>query len=183
MRVFAGLPMPAAAITKIEAVLTVLKKQYKYLNFVKPEGLHLTMLFFGELAESEVHKIVQLMENPALKIEKIKTRLSRLSQFPPKGNPRVIFVDLEGGTELITAYQKKYANLITASGIPFNKDDKPFVPHVTIARNKREQLQPGFISTFAPLNFDFEIDRLILFQSRLSAAGADYLPLKTIMFK
>jgi len=182
MRVFAGLPLPEVAVKKAAVLLESMQRDYRRLNWVKQVNLHITMLFFGELSTADVDKIIRCMDQPDLKIPRIKVGFNAIGQFPARGNPRVIFIDLKGETDHISSCQQLYAQKIWASGIKPG-DDKPFVPHLTIARNKQEQIKPGYLAGVQVPILDFEFDKLVLYKSVLSAAGADYIPLKTIMFQ
>ncbi|MBN2534320.1 MAG: RNA 2',3'-cyclic phosphodiesterase [Spirochaetales bacterium] len=182
MRVFAGLPVPEQMTGKIRQVCDYLKEKYRGLNVVKSEGLHVTLYFFGELPEHSVHELIHLMDDRSLIQKKIEASFHGFGQFPPRGNPRVLYVHIEKGKELITAYYEKYVHLIRPHGFGA-PPDKEFVPHITIARNKRERLPRDFPASLPfVLNDFFTINRCVLYQSVLTPAGAEYKALKTIMF-
>lgn len=183
MRIFAGLPIPGEMIEKVRQVCEYLKEKYRGLKVVKSEGLHVTLYFFGELPKHKVDELVHLMDNKSLIQKKIDASFSGFGQFPPRGNPRVLFVRIEQGKEEITSYHKNYVKLIRPHGIGNPPEKKEFVPHITIARNKRERLPRDFIGSIPfTLEESFTIDRCILYQSILTPAGAEYEALKTIMF-
>jgi RNA 2',3'-cyclic 3'-phosphodiesterase len=182
MRIFAGLPIPAEMIVKVSRVCHFLKETYKGLNVVKFENLHVTLHFFGELNKHTVDDLVQLMDDPSLQQKKIDISLSGFSQFPPRGNPRVIYIDIEKGKKEITAYYKRFINLMTKNGFDI-QETKKFIPHITIARNKRVRL-PGDYRSSIPITLDDSctIDRCVLFQSTLTPGGAEYSSVKTTIF-
>jgi 2'-5' RNA ligase len=186
MRIFAGLPIPGEMIEKVRQVCGYLKETYRGLNVVKAEGLHITMHFFGEMPKHAVDDLIQLMDDQSLKRTKIGASFNGFGQFPPRGNPRVLFVHIEQGKEEIASYQENYAKLIRSHGFGNPEDKKPdkkFVPHITIARNKRERLPRDFCGSIPfTLTDSYPIDRCILYQSILTSTGAEYEALKTIIF-
>lgn len=192
MRIFTGLPIPGEMIEKVGYVCEYLKKTYRGLNVIKSEGLHVTLYFFGEMPKHTVNELIHLMDDQSLKQKKIDASFNGFGQFPPRGNPRVLFVAIEQGKEEITAFYKRYSKLIRSHGFgnPADKNksgkrsgDKRFVPHITVARNKRERLPRDFLESLPfILNDLFTIDRCILYKSTLTSAGAEYEALKTIMF-
>lgn len=182
MRVFAALPLPPPICIKLKESAEGLKAQYPALKIVRNEGIHITLFFFGEIQETAVNSLKTVMDNPALKYSKIRVSLESWGQFPPRGNPRVIYIDIKEGKEKIFNFFQTYRKLIAENSWPVKREEKPFVPHITIARNKRERIDPQFIKQLKLPELSFFIDRFILFQSILKRTGAEYYPLKTIMF-
>lgn len=182
MRIFTGLPIPVEVIENVKAVCHYLKETYPGLSIVKPDGLHVTLHFFGEMPKHSVEKLIQLMDDHALKQKKIEVSFNGFGQFPLRGNPRVIFIQLDKGSEEITEFYNRYIKLIVSRG--FGKPDtKQFVSHITVARNKRERLPRDFHDTVPfTLCDSFTIDRCILYESILTSGGAEYNALKTILF-
>jgi 2'-5' RNA ligase len=183
MRIFTGLPIPAVMMDKVSRVCEYLKETYKGLNVVKSENLHVTLHFFGELNKDTVDNLIQLMNDPGLQQKKIDISLNGFSQFPPRGNPRVIYINIEKGKQELIAYYKRFINLMTKNGFDI-EEEKKFIPHITIARNKRARL-PGDYRSLIPITLDdlCTIDRCVLFQSTLTPGGAEYSALKTTIFK
>ena len=183
MRVFAGLPMPGAIIQRINCILSFFKERHKGLKLVKPEGIHITLFFFGELSEDKVNEIISLMDSPDIHRQKIKTAINGIGQFPGRGNPRVIFLNIKEGKDKIIEYYNTYLKLIGQAGYKSQDKDKKYEPHITIARNKREKLKYNYLEDAPGIEEVFYLDRCVLFNSVLKPQGAEYFPLKTVMFK
>jgi 2'-5' RNA ligase len=182
MRVFAGLPLPQDVISGLVKTVEYIKGSGKAMSFVKPEGMHITVKFFGEIEESAAKSIARLMEDPILRIKKIRSRIGGVGRFPRKGNPRVIFVSLDEGVEEVAGFCATYRMLIERLGYAEDKREE-FVPHITIARNKSERIKDDFLAA-APINkSEFYFDRLVLYESILTARGAEYTPLTTVMLE
>lgn len=182
MRVFAALPLPQPVLLRLEEVGQLLKSRYRDLRVVRSEGMHVTLRFFGELDEEAVRRARGAMEDPALRIAPIAAALSHYGQFPPRGNPRVIWCGFGQGAQEISAFQKVFERLLAGAGFPPDPEERGFTPHVTLARNSRERVPPGALQALPPLPEPFLLDRLVLFQSILSRSGAEYHPLHTVRF-
>jgi 2'-5' RNA ligase len=182
MRVFAGLPLPPEIIEKLKKVGEVLKSEYRGVRTVGPEGLHITLFFFGELQETKVNELIELMDEKVLVRKRIQTTFGSIGQFPKKGNPRVIYISVVEGSEEIISFYKTYYNLIRLKGFRDPDESKDYIPHITLARNKRERIERGFLESLPRVTDDFTIDRCVLFKSVLKSTGAEYTPLKTLMF-
>jgi 2'-5' RNA ligase len=182
MRVFAGLPLPPEIITGLKKASDVLKSGYRGVRTVKPEGLHITLFFFGELDDAKVAELIGLMDESVLAINKIKASFGGVGQFPKNGNPRVIYINIEKGRQEIVSFYETYLNLIGSIGYSNPDKNEEYIPHITLARNQRERIERGFLSSLPRVTEDFSIDRCVLFQSVLKPTGAEYSPLKTVMF-
>ncbi|MBN1699139.1 MAG: RNA 2',3'-cyclic phosphodiesterase [Spirochaetales bacterium] len=182
MRVFAGLPLPPEKITELKKTVDFISAGSRYLRAVKPAGLHITLFFFGELRQEKVDGLIRTMDDGVLKGKKIAARFGEIGQFPEKGNPRVIYIGIGEGSGEITSYYETYCRFIGNAGFGSRDKYKEFVPHITLARNKGGRLDEEFLFSIPRPGDGFIIDRCVLYQSVLSSAGAEYMPLKTILF-
>lgn len=182
MRVFAAIPVPENIRNELQKLSTSISMVYGNLNFVKPDGIHLTLFFFGEIPEEKAEVLKSIMDDDILKISKIKTSLKSIGQFPEHGNPRVLFVDLENNLEPIMEFSRVYRDLAGKAGFR-EENEKPFKPHITIARNKFEKVDISKLKDISIFRDTFSFDRFVLYQSVLKPGGAEYRALKTLMFK
>jgi RNA 2',3'-cyclic 3'-phosphodiesterase len=185
MRVFAALPLPDRAVEKLGKLAEQLKARYPDLKVVKPGGMHVTMIFFGELGQERVLEVMRVMDSPELKVASIRAVMGGVGQFPPKGQPRVIYCPIQkGGPEIGYLYGLYHRLVSGVQGLAL-EDGRDFTPHITLARSKRERSRAGRISLSEVQElFRFEysliLDRLVLYQSILRPQGAEYKVLKTV---
>jgi 2'-5' RNA ligase len=183
MRVFAALPLPPAQVSRLEELSTELCRRYRRLKPVRREGFHITLLFWADLPGERVRLLEMLLDEPQLsRRTPIAAVLGKLGQFPPRGNPRVIFRHIEQGSGEITAFQGVLTEGVRGLGAGFPLDSRSFSPHVTLARNRGELMEPAGWQNLAAPGEAFEIDRCVLYRSELMPRGPLYTPLKTIMF-
>jgi 2'-5' RNA ligase len=185
MRVFAALPLPDQAVEKLGKLAEQLKARYPELKVVRPQGMHITMVFFGELGQEQVLEVMRAMDSPELKMASIRAVMGGVGQFPPKGQPRVIYCPIQkGGPEIGYLYRVYYRLISGVQGLSL-EDERDFTPHVTLARNRRERSRASRISLSEVEElFRFEysliLDRLVLYQSILRPQGAEYKVMKTV---
>ncbi|MBN1411137.1 MAG: RNA 2',3'-cyclic phosphodiesterase, partial [Spirochaetales bacterium] len=144
---------------------------------------HFTVYFFGELDSQEINGLSSIMEDPELHVDKIQANFKGYSQFPEKGNPRVIHLELDQGKEPVIEVNRKFLEKLHKQGLDRPEGNKKFIPHLTLCRNREEKIKPGFIDSLSIPNGPFVLDRLVLFKSVLKPGGAEYSPLKTIEFR
>lgn len=181
MRVFIALPLPQDVTQKL-AKLTQTLARFGGLRVVGAQSHHITLIFFGEKNEEDVEILSTLLEHPALSIPPIQASFGECGQFPPKGNPRVIFINLSDGIQELVDLSQTLHRIITEEKFDYTPEKRRFVPHITLARNKRERLKDNFVSGLGSVEGSFFFDRLVLYESVLRPSGAQYKALKTINF-
>ncbi len=181
MRLFLAIPLPPAALDRLAGVTR--KLGGRQLKVVRPEGLHLTLVFLGEREEAEARAIGDLLEAPELAVPRIPASLGGYGQFPPRGEPRVIYTPVGEGAREIIALQQSLVGALRGAQVRLEEEARPFTPHLTLARrgNGRPDLQG--LEDLLAFEERFVADRLVLFQSLLRPAGAEYLALRTLVLK
>lgn len=150
---------------------------------VKPESLHITLAFLGYRPEKEIprlEEIVEASQAPAPKIE-----LGDPVPRPERGRPRLFALPVEspGTIALQAALQERLV------GARFYEPEKrPFWPHVTVARVRREERgskRPACVTRLPDelpkgLLQPFDGVRLTLYLSKIQPQGAQYTPLAQV---
>jgi 2'-5' RNA ligase len=185
MRIFAALPLPQAAVEKLESLAAELKARYPDLKVVKPGGMHITMIFFGELNQEQTLEVMKAMDSQELKTASIQAVMGGVGQFPPKGQPRVIYCPIQKGGPEIGYLYRIYYRLVSAVPVLHLEAERAFTPHITLARSRGERSRTSSISlSDVEELFQFEysliLDRLVLYQSILRPRGAEYKVMKTV---
>lgn len=100
---------------------------------VEVENVHVTLKFLGDTEDSLVPSIVKVMESAALDIAPFTIALKGTGYFPPRGPARTIWVGMEGAEPLGTISSRLDQGL---AGLGFVPEERPFRPHLTVARVK-----------------------------------------------
>jgi len=103
------------------------------LKLVNLDQLHLTLKFLGDTREELLPHIVNVMKESVHGIEPFKVRLIGTGAFPSKSYMRVIWVGLEDGGTIKQIARKLNQDL---EKYGYDKEEREFSPHVTIARVK-----------------------------------------------
>jgi RNA 2',3'-cyclic 3'-phosphodiesterase len=151
------------------------------LRVVRPEALHITLVFLGYQAEKDAKKIAKAAfatdaEAPAVELQTAPVGV------PPGKRPRLIA--LAASSEETVALQSGVEERLVEAG--FHEPEKrAFWPHLTVARVRPEapkSRKPALITT-APHPLPehmfrfFRPTRLVLFRSHLRRTGAEYEPM------
>ncbi len=100
-------------------------------KWVEEEQLHLTLRFIGEVDGSVFIDIKDSLKN--VRIDPFPLRLKGLGHFPPKKNPRVLWVGMEP-QDSVTMLRNRIESILVKIGL--EPERRKFSPHITIARLK-----------------------------------------------
>lgn len=185
IRSFLAVDPPREIIDAIGMIQDRLRKNIQGdIRWVRPQGIHLTLKFFGTIAESDVANISRVVEDTTSTIAPFTLGIKRVGAFPDVKRPRVLWLGMDGDVDILIRLQKEVDAELHKYG--FEKEDRPFRPHLTLARikdprgliglakimEKRENYEAGSFSA-AGLN---------LFKSELTPKGAVYTKLAYFPF-
>jgi 2'-5' RNA ligase len=179
MRLFAALPVPAAARTELGALVRQLRAGAAAAWPVRwtPEAqLHLTLKFYGEVAPERLDELGDVLRAAAAGTPPLDCAVAALGTLPPGPRGRVVVaaLDTPAALELL---QDRLERGSEALGFP--AEGRAFRPHVTLGRVRREgRLPPGAGDRLAALRpqLPFLVEEAVLFESRLGPGGARYEP-------
>jgi 2'-5' RNA ligase len=155
------------------------------IKWVRPEGMHLTLKFLGEINEEKVPWIERVLKRISEKYEPFPLRVKGTGYFPPKSKtPRVLWVAVEE-VESLKRLQSDMEEEMETLGFP--KERRTFHPHLTLGRVKtssdiKETLQ--FFEKHRDKNFgEMEAQKITFFRSVLKPSGAEYSVLSEFELK
>ena len=174
MRLFAAIPMPEPARRALLNVLATLEGTGWRVRWVGEGNLHLTIKFYGEVAEPLVAQVSARLTDAVRRTPVLPLRLDGVDAFPGLRRPRVIWAAVDGPPAL-ELMQHRVEREAAAVGFP--SDGKPFRPHITLGRVKSGAALPGTAPALLnqiELDLAFEAVQVVLFESRLTRAGAEH---------
>jgi len=147
-------------------------------RWADPAGLHITLAFLGEQPEAQLPALVQIGALAASSSQPGSLQLGQAGSFGgSRATPRVLWIGLAGDLDRLGGLQQQLDRQLRQAG--FVLDDRPFRPHITLARH-RPQAGPGRAVAWPPPHADharIPLQELTLFESRLSPRGATYVAL------
>jgi len=171
VRLFIGIPLEKKITREIYSLYNKFKN-LKNAKFVNKENLHITLKFLGEVDEEKIPLIKNAIDSSVSNFEKFFISTNKISGFPAEKRAKVIWFNVDKNSDKI---ERIFNSLeINLEKIEFEKEEKKFVPHITIARVK-EGANIEFI--VKNLNFEFksEVISMALFQSVLNPDGPVYV--------
>lgn len=153
------------------------------LRSVKPESLHITLAFLGYLPEKEIPRLAEIVEASRGSAPSIE--LGDPVPRPERGHPRLFALPAESPGTI--ALQRALEEKLVAARL-FEPEKRPFWPHVTVARVRREEPGsqcPALVKKHPgplPKNLSqlFRAVRIVLYRSQIQPQGAHYTPLAQV---
>jgi RNA 2',3'-cyclic 3'-phosphodiesterase len=176
-RLFIALPVDEVqAVQSLAEVFKNLKKYESLLKIIPADNFHITVKFFGAIdpvaADSLSNAFLSLNN-----LKKVEFRIEGIGAFPSTADPSVIWAGLEYDKKPLGEIFQAVEALAASFGYPPEK--RKFIPHLTLARVRKEKKVPAelikFLNTGKDSTFASSVFReLILFESTLHRTGAEY---------
>jgi 2'-5' RNA ligase len=167
-------------LAEVRAALVALPPDAaRRVRVVPPANYHLTLKFLGPVADTR-----PLIERLGARLESVRpfaASLAGLGAFPSTDRPRAVFAKARTGEPDLVALAELVDSVALRLG--FAADERPRVPHLTVARI--DDARPrGPLSTLvaeAPPTHWGELDTsaVVLFESQSGGEHSRYLPLHT----
>ena len=136
---------------------------------VAEEALHVTLAFLGYRAEQEAGAIAEAMTSAAGDAPLLIP--GEVKPIPPR-RPRLFALDLDDPDGACARLQQGVSDALEACRF-YKPEKRPFWPHVTLARVKRNQRAEPLPADPPPLD-PFPAPQLTLYRSTLRPQGAKY---------
>ncbi|MGA3207788.1 MAG: RNA 2',3'-cyclic phosphodiesterase [Syntrophales bacterium] len=180
IRAFLAIDPPEEIFDEIIKIQEHLRKAIQGdIRWVRPEGIHLTLKFFGYVYESDIVNISNVVENNVAAMKALMLNVRNLGAFPSVNRPRVLWLGIDGDTDALINLQAEIDTRLQDYG--FKKEERPFRPHLTLARIKESKGLVGLAETVKKNEGytagSFTISGLTLFKSDLKPTGAIYTKL------
>ena len=185
IRTFVAVDLPEEVERGIGAAARSLRDaRIEGLRAVRPEGVHLTLKFLGDVPESRVDEIGHAMSETVAGHRQFEVSTGGFGAFPNTRRPQVLWVGISGRLGPLMGLQ---ADIEAALGIQgFQAETRPFHPHLTLARldrrmsaGARRASLDALESTGLSSGMCIAVRSVSLVQSILGRGGASYVRLYT----
>jgi len=145
-----------------------------------PDGqLHFTLKFLGDVEDERVPVARETTRAAALAAGPFDLALEGLGAFPPRGPARVLWAGCGPGAAALSALAAAVEDAFVARGFP--REERPFSPHLTLARVRDPDAGRRLARALASLPPEpfgtISVRELVLFRSELTPRGAEYFEL------
>lgn len=176
MRLFVAVNLPAAERSAAYRATEPLRDGRLPVRWVHEEGLHITLKFLGEVEDERASAIGRALAEAVREVRPFEVTLGGVGAFPTPQRPRVVWL----GVERHPALELLANDVERVTGVfGFEPEMRPFQPHITLGRAKRDA-RPAAFRSFPDLARSVEYGALVavesvdLMKSTLRPGGAAY---------
>lgn len=146
---------------------------------VRPEGVHLTLKFLGDVPADRISAIGDAVGRAATPHTPFALSVSGVGAFPSGRAPRVLWAGIAGDLDRLVALHASVDGCLAELG--FARERRAFNPHLTLARLRDSASREDRALSLRVLQanqpgdeWSFDVDGVALFQSTLGPGGAVY---------
>jgi 2'-5' RNA ligase len=177
VRCFLALPLAEPALGEARQVQAVLRARVPDVRWARPETLHVTVHFFGEVDEPTVAAALAAVIPVAANTIAFAMTLDTLGSFPPGGIPRVLWLGQSAASAALHAFADACHAALRDAGL--RVESRTYRPHCTLGRPRRRWTDPAREAwrsslTEQPHVMRWNASRMVLYDSRSAPGGAIY---------
>jgi 2'-5' RNA ligase len=186
-RSFVAIELPDDARAALADLQRDLKAQAppKAVRWTRPESIHLTLQFLGDVAPNQVEAIADALREVCADRTPFTFQLREVGVFPNPNRPRVVWAGIAEPSGALAALQKQVSQALATLG--FEPEKREFTPHLTLGRAARDARRQE-LAELGDLITRFDIgafgqvfvDHVTLMKSDLKPSGAVYTPLAVV---
>lgn len=182
-RLFFAAELPESIKEYLSSIQNLLIESGADLKYTQRKNIHITVKFLGNTQDDILEDMKNEISRSFLKIKKFSINLEEVGAFPSIKSPRIIwagFIDKHAILNKIYTISED-----VFEGFGFKKESRPFKSHATIARVRSDMNKTALIEKLKEadknlIQHALQINKLTLFESKLTPAGPEYFPLQEI---
>lgn len=184
LRTFIAIDVPPAVLDTIIRIQNRFKSLGLHASWVKPGNIHLTLKFLGDTDPERIPGIQDELTQILKPFTPFRLSLDSTGVFPDTRRPRVLWVGLKDEEGTLETLQASIEKNLGSLGFPI--EDRPFSPHLTLARIKSPKgikspkEKKELINELDALNQEgidphpFDVGVVNLYESQLTPKGSIY---------
>jgi 2'-5' RNA ligase len=140
------------------------------LRWIRPDQRHVTLQFLGRV--DEPNSVADSVAESVRRIAPFGLVLGGAGAFPSARRASVLWLGVTTGADALADLAGAISEATAPLGFPV--DDRPFLPHLTMARSARARDLRATVAALndGPAGPSFTVDQVVLFDSDTRADGA-----------
>ena len=170
-------------LTRLQATLR--QGSEKWVKWVDPQGIHLTLKFLGNIGVDKISRITKALEAATQGIPPFHLEVSNLGAFPNLRQVQVVWVGVGGEIDRLRELQQRLDSHLVPLG--FSAEKREFTAHLTLARlrnhappEERQRLGQRIAATRFENAHTVEVKSINLMKSQLTREGAIYSKISSV---
>lgn len=175
MRSFLAIELPETIKKALAEFQQELKKCGSDVRLTRPENIHLTLKFLGNIEEDKADIIAEKIRVTCKGLSVFKLSISGTGVFPNNRAPRVLWAGIELNDEIKTL-QEAIEEAMASLG--FERENRRFSPHLTLGRFRSSSGKQAVLDKMDSYRENIfgimDVNSVLLMRSDLGPGGAKY---------
>jgi 2'-5' RNA ligase len=177
IRVFCAVMLPGEVRAAAAAHAARLRRDFPdaRASWPRPEGLHITLKFIGEVEAARVEALARAAGAAAEGFKPFPLSIEESGTFPPRGAARVLWLGVKDPAGQLSRLQSRLEQECAAAGFP--SEERAFKPHLTLARLRAPKDAHALSEAHRHAAFGphhFQVTELVVMRSELGPGGSRY---------
>jgi 2'-5' RNA ligase len=185
MRTFIAIEIPEEIKRQMMEVQNGLRNSGVDASWPRPEGIHLTLKFLGEVPEAKLPEIMSSLRSAVQGTGVFRLEVAGAGAFPNAKAARVVWVGLSGDVDKLNRLQDAVEKGMADIG--FAREDRKFTPHLTLGRIKYIRSREVWLKALDGIKdveiAGFDVGAVSLMKSELKRSGAEYAEMGRVELK
>lgn len=176
-RVFCAIELPEAVRARLQDHIQQLRTNVAHAatSWSRVENIHLTLKFFGNVALDKLPAISHAAARTVTEFSSFEIAVGTTGVFPRPSRAQVLWIGVNDPSGKLSALQQRFED--ECPRVTFPKENRPFRPHLTIARIRKPEGARRLADAHLSMQFEpipVTLTELIVFRSELSSKGSKY---------
>ena len=176
-RLFIALELPASVRRSVKDHIDRLRQEVPDVraSWTREENLHLTLKFVGDTPVTKVEALSAAAQRAANEVSAFEVSIGGCGAFPSHGQPRVLWIGINDASGELSNYFRALEDQCAIVGFP--REERPFHPHLTIARLRQPHGSRRLVEIHKQAGFEpvpVNVRDVCLIKSELRNEGSRY---------
>ena len=181
IRTFIAINIPDDVRAAIGKFQTELREHRADVKWVRPESIHITLKFLGDVEVARIKEIAQSIQEAMKDVDPFTVSVQGVGTFPNDRRPRVLWVGVKTGADILSDVAARIDGAL--SGLGFEKEKRRYSAHLTLGRVRSTRGIEAVIQAMRAVGFEtqpFDVAEIDVMKSVLQRTGAVYSVLERI---
>ena len=179
LRTFIAVEISSEVRTRARQLVGKLQETGAKVTWVKPEAMHLTLKFLGDVDLLDVPSVCEAVTTAVADLPPFEIEVHGAGAFPSASRPRTIWLGVSRGNEELVEVHDAIDRALSRLG--YRQENRRFRPHLTLGRVRgdRDLSELGRLVTqhADSIGGVASVDEVVVFSSELEAEGPIHEPL------
>ena len=176
-RVFCAIELSTSARASLTNHINRLRELVPHAraSWSREESIHLTLKFLGKIETSLLGRLSDAAARAVSDFSPFQLTFEETGVFPQQGSPRVLWIGVRDETGKLAELHERLEDRCAREG--FAREERPFHPHLTIARLRKPQGARALAAVHKEMSFEpaaVAVAELLVIRSELSDQGSRY---------